>query len=381
LARFNFTSDDVARTRFGPAAAPVMETMLTMAELRGLAAAPARHRADPWLRQAQAAFPATARPLLDLLLPCLPWPDFLDSFAPDLKEGLDEVRATPRSALRAQLAHTWRYRAGNPNPPTWVRNLAEGDRESVELVVRAVRDLHRAIVEPRWGGAVLGFHADVARRIPMLAAGGHERLFDTIHPRLRWRDNGLDRAGFDGEWDLGGLGLLLMPSAFWTGEPLFSLSDDPLRWRLADGAARGRRRRRPPGGAARPDPGGGAAGAGGPARHGRAGGPGRDQPGQRLRARQGAAGRGPDRDRPRGPAGPALADPARPDNARPAADRARRAGRAGGQVKSTVTFLTPAAPSTRASIALVLCSPAVSSAWSCTAAAWIWLSASRYSGR
>ena len=39
MARFNFTSDDVARTRFSPAAAPLLETMLIMAQLRGLAAA------------------------------------------------------------------------------------------------------------------------------------------------------------------------------------------------------------------------------------------------------------------------------------------------------------------------------------------------------
>jgi hypothetical protein len=226
LARFNFTSDDVARTRFSPAAAPVLETMLVMAELRGLAAAPGR-RADRWLREARAAFPATARPLLALLRPCMPWPDFLDSFAPDLKEGLEEVRATPRAVLRSQLGHDWRDRPGRP--PTWLRNLADGDRESVELVVRALHDLHHALIEPHWDSALLGFHAEVARRIPALAADGHEELFSSLHPRLRWRENGLDRVGFDGEWDLHGLGLVLMPSAFWTGDPLFSLSDDGLR--------------------------------------------------------------------------------------------------------------------------------------------------------
>jgi hypothetical protein len=194
-----------------------------MAELRGLAAASGRRRADRWLREAQAAFPATARPLLDLLRPCMPWPDFLDSFAPDLKEGLDEVRATPRAILRSQLGRDWRGRAGRP--PTWVRNLADGDRESVELVVRALRDLHHALIAPRWDSALAAFHAELARRMPVLAAGGHEELFGTLHPRLRWRENGLDRMGFDGEWDLHGLGMVLMPSAFWTGDPLFSIGD------------------------------------------------------------------------------------------------------------------------------------------------------------
>ena len=227
MARFNFTADDMARTRFSPAAAPVLETMLVMAQLRGLAAPPGRRRADRWLLEAQAAFPATARPLVDLLRPCMPWPDFLDSFAPDLKEGLEEVRATPRSVLRSQLARDWRGRAGRP--PTWIRNLADGDLESVELVVRALHDLYHAIVEPRWDSALVAFHAEVARRIPTLAAGGHEVLFGALHPRLRWRDNGLDRAGFDGEWDLHGLGMVLMPSAFWTGDPMFGLGDGGRR--------------------------------------------------------------------------------------------------------------------------------------------------------
>ena len=92
-----------------------------------------------------------------------------------------------------------------------------------------MHDLHRAVVEPRWDGALVAFHAEVARRMPMLAVGGHEELFAALHPRLRWRDNGLDRTGFDGEYDLHGLGLVLMPSPFWTGDPLFSISADGLR--------------------------------------------------------------------------------------------------------------------------------------------------------
>jgi DNA-binding transcriptional ArsR family regulator len=222
MARFNFTPDDVARTRFSPASAPVAETVLAIAELRR-AAAHHHGRASRWLGEARRAFPATARPLLDLLRPCSPWPDFLDSFAPDLKEGLEEIRATPRATLRMELSHVWRDRPGPP--PTWVRNLADGDRESVELVVRALRDLHHAVVAPRWDNVLVAFHADVARRIPVLAAGGPEVLFGTLHPALRWRDDGLDRTGFDGEYDLHGEGMVLVPSAFWTGEPLFSISD------------------------------------------------------------------------------------------------------------------------------------------------------------
>jgi hypothetical protein len=177
--------------------------------------------------EARRAFPATARPLLDLLGPRPPWPDFFDSSAPDIEQALEEVRATPWTDLRADLSYAWADRPGRP--PTWIRNLGDGDPESVDLVVRALRDLYKAVVAPRWDSVRIAFHGDVAARIPVLAAGGHEELFCTLHPRLRWRDDGLVRAGNTMVCDLHGDGLVLIPSAFWTGEPLFSVSDDERR--------------------------------------------------------------------------------------------------------------------------------------------------------
>jgi DNA-binding transcriptional ArsR family regulator len=223
LVRVNFTPDDVARTRFGVAPAPMSETVLSLAELRRAAAAPRRARGGRWLRDAWKAFPATARPLLDLLGPSIPWPGFLTSVAPDLQEGIEEVRATPADKLRADLSRVWGDRPGRP--PAWVRGLADGDREAVDLMLRALRDLHEAVVAPQWDSVLASFHADVARRLLVLAAGGHEALFGTLHPLLRWRRDGLDRPGAGAAVDLRGDGIVLMPSAFWTGEPKISLTD------------------------------------------------------------------------------------------------------------------------------------------------------------
>jgi DNA-binding transcriptional ArsR family regulator len=227
LVRVNFTPDDVARTRFTVAPAPLVETALAMVGLRRAARARGHVGTDSWVHAARRAFPSTARPLLDLLGPRPPWPDFFDSSAPDIEQALEEVRATPWTELRADLSYAWADRPGRP--PTWIRNLGDGDRESVDLVVRALRDLHKAVVEPRWDSVRIAFHADVARRIPVLAAGGHEELFGTLHPRLRWQDDGLERAGTNMVCELHGDGLVLIPSAFWTGEPLFSVSDDERR--------------------------------------------------------------------------------------------------------------------------------------------------------
>jgi DNA-binding transcriptional ArsR family regulator len=225
MVRVNFTPGDVARTRFTLTPAPMLETTEALIELRRAAASGWRHRsrAAPWLREARRAFPATARPLLDLFGPQGPWPGIFDLVTPDLLEGLEELRAASRASLRAGLAGIEKHAA---RPPLWVRNLADGDREELELVIRAFRDLHDSVVAPRRDTAAAASRADLARRIPVLITGGQEALLGTLHPRLRWRDEGLERAGVDFETNLDGRGLLLRPSAFWTGEPIFSFDEE-----------------------------------------------------------------------------------------------------------------------------------------------------------
>lgn len=228
MVRVNFTPGDVARIRFTLTPAPMLETTEALIELRRAAASGWRHRgqAAPWLREARRAFPATARPLLDLIGPQGPWPGVFDRYIPDLLEALEELRAASRASLRASLAGCPQHAA---RPPLWVRNLADGDREQLELVIRAFRDLHDAVVAPRRDTAVAASRADLARRIPVLVTGGHEALLGTLHPRLRWRDGGLERTGIDFETSLDGRGLLLRPSAFWTSEPIFSFDEEGRR--------------------------------------------------------------------------------------------------------------------------------------------------------
>ena len=229
MVRVKFTAADLARTRFSTAPAPLVETGLALTELTGaeLTGAGLRRdgprRARRWLREARRAFPHTARPLLELFGPRGPWPTFTESSSENLDEALEFVRATPRSYLRTELADIWRCRGERPS--AWVRQLADGDAEALEAVVTGLRDIHDAIVAPRWESVVSSFHGDVARRMPVLAAGGHEVLFDTIDDRLRWREDGLDRQGNNGEYELGGAGMVLIPSVFWSGPPVFGLGD------------------------------------------------------------------------------------------------------------------------------------------------------------
>jgi len=225
LVRVNFTPGDVARTRFTVTPAPMPETVVALIELRRTAASGYRGRAAPWLREGRRAFPATARPLLDLVGSRGPWPGIFERFTPDLHEGIEELRGASRASLRAGLSRCQEA----PRPPLWVRNLADGDREQLELVIRALRDLHDTVVAPRRDTAAAASRADLARRIPVLVTGGQEALLGTLDPRLRWRDEGLERTGIDFEMNLDGRGLLLRPSAFWTGEPIFSFDEEGHR--------------------------------------------------------------------------------------------------------------------------------------------------------
>lgn len=219
-----FTLADLSRVRFGAAPAPLVETALGFAELRYQLGSTV---SGGWADQARRNLPAAARPLLDLIPAAGPWPAFLDPATAGLDEGLEIVTATPRLRLREQLAGTWR-RPGRP--PTWLQALADGDREALAIVLRALRAFYTACVAPVWPAIAASFRQDVSQRVEVLADRGLEGLFGTLHPDLTWQDGALRRAGrslaragVPGEAWLDGQGLDIVPSALWTGPPLFSV--------------------------------------------------------------------------------------------------------------------------------------------------------------
>ena len=103
--RVRFTTDDVLLTHFGEAPAPLAEVSAGLLELRR---PPAGTVPSRWVIRTRQAFPATARPLLDLIPATVPSPTFVDPVVPSLDEGLEIVRATPRSVLRTEVPATWR---------------------------------------------------------------------------------------------------------------------------------------------------------------------------------------------------------------------------------------------------------------------------------
>lgn len=215
MARVVASTQDLARMRFAAGPAPLMETGLAIADLQ-------RRPRTAWPKWAH-AFPDTARPLLDLIPAKGFGPQFLDPMSVDLDEAVAMVLATPRRFLRADLMQSWHNRPGTPVPPLWVRTLADGDRESLDLVVRGLRDFYLACVAPQWTQVRAVFQSDVDSRLPVLATEGFTGLFATLHPRMRFQDGSFIKPGPARVMELGGDGLQLMPSAFWRGLPAFAI--------------------------------------------------------------------------------------------------------------------------------------------------------------
>jgi DNA-binding transcriptional ArsR family regulator len=213
--RVEFTLDDLALTRFGEAPAPLTEVFAGVLELRRRPAA----GQSRWAALARRAFPATARPLLDVMQVRPPWPSWIDPAVPDLDEALEIVRATPRSVLRDEVPLSW---PGAGRPSSWLRALADGEPEALDTVVRALRDFYLACVAPHWPGIVATFRADLADRVAVLATGGLAAVLGTLHDDLTWRDNSLERWWRPGEFSLDGGGLQILPSVLWTGPPVFA---------------------------------------------------------------------------------------------------------------------------------------------------------------
>jgi DNA-binding transcriptional ArsR family regulator len=143
----------------------------------------------------------------------------VDPPVPDLEEGLKIVRATPAAVLAEEVPAAWR---GPGRPPSWLRALADGEPESMDIVVRGLRDFYLACVAPCWPRIVATFRADVADRVGVLATGGLAEVLGTLHETLTWRDNSLERSWRTGDCTLDGQGVQLLPATLWTGPPLFS---------------------------------------------------------------------------------------------------------------------------------------------------------------
>lgn len=228
MLRIHFTPQDLARTRVDPPD-PLWETVLSLHRLRatggeGVVFAAWRERAQREIGH------RPILPQLRLLCSLVPvrgyFPDFLTpAGSPStLDDGLELLRRTPHARLRADLAHSARERL----LPSWTGSLADGDRETLDLLADAVRDVHDVLVAPGWTDLSRDTRTDRGQRTEVLDAEGTETLLATLDWATDWDGRTLTAPyPYDLELHLDGRGLRLVPSFFCRERPV-TLADPSL---------------------------------------------------------------------------------------------------------------------------------------------------------
>jgi DNA-binding transcriptional ArsR family regulator len=213
VVRFVFSVDDLARTRF--AISPMWELVHSLLALRDPSHA-ALH--VPWLRSLSGRLDGLQLERAVALTPPRGFtPDFLTPppAGPlgSIADDLAALRATSIAQIRADMElFSSQHPRGGATAEPW---LAHPRRE-----VRRLADLFEAYwtraVEPVWPRVRAFLDADVAYRSRRLAAGGPVALFADLSDGVAWEDDHLDVnvPVHEATFELGGQGLLLMPSAF-----------------------------------------------------------------------------------------------------------------------------------------------------------------------
>jgi len=205
---------DLARVRFQPTPGPLVDVAHAVYVLRSAGTATSMASPHPmaWPQDRRARTDPALLPALALVQPTGWSCGFFAPLAPDLPSGLDMVQAVPASRIRLEIDEMLGP-AGRPS--RWLRRLGDGDPEARHALRTALRRLHDLAVagwEP-WLRAER--EADVARRLPLMGAGGAAAALNSLHPSVRLVGDVIevDRP-FDHVHRAGGDGVVLVPLPF-----------------------------------------------------------------------------------------------------------------------------------------------------------------------
>ncbi|GAA3977576.1 winged helix-turn-helix domain-containing protein [Streptomyces sp. NBC_01352] len=213
-SRLHFGEDDFLRCRF--AVSPLWETQEVVRTLKR----PERHGYHAhWLRRIRTAAAELDLAPLWLLMPRRGHsPDWLcpppTGPAASFEEEIAAVRAADPEAAREDTARSLADTPGalgSPRGQTWLRDPVRMVRELSD----ALEEVWHTLVEPDWPRLRALLEADVAFHSRRLAEVGLGGLLPEINRRCGWNAGTLtvEWRG-EHERDLGGQGLVLMPSVF-----------------------------------------------------------------------------------------------------------------------------------------------------------------------
>ncbi|MGX1541817.1 DUF5937 family protein [Streptomyces adustus] len=220
VIRFSATVDDMTRVRFS--LSPLGETVYS---IRMLASAERRKRHQPWADDVRAKLRTVDLLSLRALIPPTGYiPDFLtpppDGSGPrKITEELEMVRSTPSEHFVAEVS----WMAADPGTPAaWRQEAAPLHRQMLAqpepAIARIAEQLHtywRLTLEPHWRRLQGGLQSDIRSRMQVIESSGAAPVFSSLHPRIAWRDQKLTvRSAYDYQEDLGGRGIVLVPSVF-----------------------------------------------------------------------------------------------------------------------------------------------------------------------
>jgi DNA-binding transcriptional ArsR family regulator len=145
-------------------------------------------------------------------------PDFLSPPptvpAPRIRDQLAELRATPPDQVQREL-RLCRPSVEDPAQRALIDSFIADPAAARDLLAGRLFEAWRELVAPFWVRIRSLLDRDIQARTAQLARYGLRRVLDDLHPRVGWTTRGLHvDDGGDSVIEIGGQGLVLMPSAY-----------------------------------------------------------------------------------------------------------------------------------------------------------------------
>ena len=229
VLRINVRNEDLTMSRF--ALSPLWELTQALRLLPGGSRPPDEPVLRPWLLRARDRYRALARETdLGVIRALSPQGWGADFLAPvpasvhtTIGDLLDQVRSTPADQAQREVAVAL---ARQPGVDPRIERILTSDR-AAGYVADVLAAAWRALLEPEWRTLRAILERDVVYRAGQLASQGWAAALTDLHADLSWQQGRIELSRWvtDHDADLGGRGLLFIPSVFiW---PRLALSLDP----------------------------------------------------------------------------------------------------------------------------------------------------------